>query len=292
MDKHPEVYLGIGIIGIFGAIVTLFLIGGVSMLLRFRQPKLISSLYYQKKVFTIPEDVKEATPTARIPVKVPILLYHYVEYVKDKGDTIRQSLDIVPRVFEEQIQTLLADSYTFITMDDLADYLDGKRLLPPKPIILTFDDGYRDLYTDVLPILQKYNVKAVAYIVSGFVDKPNFMTTQELREVASSGLVEIAAHSVHHLNLKAIKPDLAQKEVEESKGAIEKLVGIPVHNFAYPYGDFNQNIIEFVQKAGYRTAASVIAGSIHSEQDRYFIYRLRPGARTGKTLTNWLNSLL
>ena len=72
--------------------------------------------------------------------------------------------------------------------------------------------------------------------------------------------------------------------MEESKGAIEKLVGIPVHNFAYPYGDFNQHIIEFVQKAGYRTAASVIAGSIHSEQDRYFLYRLRPGARTGKSI--------
>ena len=75
------------------------------------------------------------------------------EYVKDKGDTIRQSLDIVPRVFEEQIQTLLSDSYTFITMDELADYLDGEQSLPPKPIIITFDDGYRDLRTDVLPIL-------------------------------------------------------------------------------------------------------------------------------------------
>ncbi len=262
------------------------------MLLRFRQPKRVNSPYYEKKVFMVPEDVKEATPTARMTVKVPILLYHYVEYVKDKGDTIRQSLDIIPRVFEEQIQTLLSDSYTFITMDELADYLDGERSLPPKPIIITFDDGYRDLRTDVLPILRKYHVKAVAYIVSGFVDKPNFMSTQELREVASSGLVEIAAHSVHHLNLKAIKPELARKEVEESKTAIEKLVGIPVHNFAYPYGDFNQNIIDFVQKAGYRTAASVIAGSIHSEQDRYFIYRLRPGARTGKALTSWLNNLL
>lgn len=290
MEKHTEVYLGIGIISIFGVIVTLFWIGGVSILLRLHQSKRIHSPYYEKKVFTIPEDVKEATPTARMPVKVPILLYHYVEYVKDKGDTIRQSLDIVPRVFEEQIQTLLSDSYTFITMDELADYLDGKRSLPPKPVILTFDDGYKDLYTDVLPILRKYRVKAVAYIVSGFVDKPNFMSLQELREVASSGLVEIAAHSVHHLNLKAIKPELAEKEVGESKTAIEKLVGIPVNNFAYPYGDFNQNIIDFVQKAGYRTAASVIPGAMHSEQDRYFISRLRPGARTGKALTDWLES--
>ena len=167
MGKHSEIFLGIVIVGIFGVIVVIFLIGGVSMLLRFRQPKLINSPYYQKKAFTISEDVKEATPTARMPVKVPILLYHYVEYVKDKGDTIRQSLDIVPRVFEEQIQTLLSDSYTFITMDELADYLDGEQSLPPKPIIITFDDGYRDLRTDVLPILQKYHVKAVAYIVSG-----------------------------------------------------------------------------------------------------------------------------
>lgn len=290
MGKNSALYLGIFTICIFVAIVALFLIGSLGVLLRLHQPKRISSPYYEKKAFTVPEDVKEATPTARMPVKVPILLYHYVEYVKDKGDTIRQSLDVVPRVFDEQIHTLLLDSYTFITMDELADYLDGKKSLPPKPIMLTFDDGYRDFYTDVLPILRKYHVKAVAYIVSGFVDKPNFMSTQELREVAASGLVEIAAHSVYHLNLKAIKLELAEKEVGESKTAIETLVGIPVNNFAYPYGDFNQNIIDFVQKAGYRTATSVIPGAMHSEQDRYFISRLRPGARTGKALTDWLES--
>src|SRR5260221_1858640 len=98
--------------------------------------------YYKKRVFVLPDDVHMRALSSRAPVNVPILLYHYVEYVKDKRDTIRQSLDIVPKILEEQVQTLLSDSYTPITINDLADYLDGKILLPPKPVILTFDDGY------------------------------------------------------------------------------------------------------------------------------------------------------
>jgi peptidoglycan/xylan/chitin deacetylase (PgdA/CDA1 family) len=235
-----------------------------------------------------PKDVHASFPASRVPVKVPILVYHYVEYVKDKGDTIRQGLDIVPSVFENQIQTLIADSYTPITIDTLADYLDGKAQLPPKPIILTFDDGYKDFYTDVLPLLVKYHVKAVAYIVPDFLDKPNFMTTQQLRGVGESGLVEIAAHTLHHVNLKSVNAERAQEEISESKTALEKILGKPVHNFAYPYGDFNQAVIDLVKKAGYRTAVSVVSGTIHSEQDRYFVYRLRTGARIGTALTSWL----
>ncbi|MCX6816846.1 MAG: polysaccharide deacetylase family protein [Candidatus Beckwithbacteria bacterium] len=224
-------------------------------------------------------------------VKVPILIYHYVEYVKDEGDTIRKSLNITPNIFEKQIQTLLDNSYSFIFIDELADYLDGKVKLAPKPIILTFDDGYEDFYTVVLPILTKHNVKATVYIVPGFLDKLNAMTSKQIQEVANSGLVEIASHTVHHINLKYESAKIAEAEIIDSKNKLEQLIAKRVNNFAYPYGGFNEETIKLLKEAGYRTAVTDTNGSYQSEVNRYYLYRLRPGAKTGKELIDWLESL-
>jgi peptidoglycan/xylan/chitin deacetylase (PgdA/CDA1 family) len=252
---------------------------------------ILTPSYYDRDVLTLPSDVHLLPAPLAAPVKVPVLLYHYVEFVKDKGDTIRQSLDIIPPIFENQIKTLLSDGYTFITFNEFADYLDGIAALPNKPVILTFDDGYGDFYTDVMPILFKYKVKAVAFIITGFLDKHNFMTTNQLKFVASSGLVEVAAHTVHHVNLRSVGEKVADMEIGDSKTELESIIGKRVHTFAYPYGDFNEMAIRLVKKAGYRTGVSVVEGSMHSEQDRYFVYRLRPGARTGKELTGWIENL-
>lgn len=224
-------------------------------------------------------------------VKVPILIYHYVEYVKDEKDTIRRSLNITPYTFEKQLQALLDNSYTFIFVDELADYLDGKASLPTKPIILTFDDGYGDFFTDVLPLLKKHNVKATIYVVSGFLDKLNSMTSKEIQELADSNLVEVAAHTVHHKNLKYTPITAAEKEIIDSKSQLEKLIGKSVNNFAYPYGGFTEEIIELLKTAGYRTAATEKDGSYQSDNNRYALFRLHPGARTGKELINWLENL-
>lgn len=248
--------------------------------------------YYEKSAYLPPQSIIKKLPVISEKIKVPILLYHYVEYVKDSKDTIRKSLDITPNIFEKQIQTLLENSYTPIFIDELANYLLDKAKLPAKPIILTFDDGYADFYTDVLPLLEKYKVKATIYVIPGFWDKINYMSKEQIQAVASySAIVEIASHTLHHINLKYTKAELARKEIIESKTQLEQLIGKDVNNFAYPYGGFNEDTIKFVQDAGYKTAASVVAGSYQSVDNRYFLYRLRPGARTGKFLIDWLDSL-
>lgn len=249
--------------------------------------------YYEKSAFIPPKKIIQKSAKLSVEkIKVPILLYHYVEIVTDARDTIRKSLNINPNVFEKQIQTLLENSYTPIFIDELADYLDGKMELPKKPVILTFDDGYGDFYTDVFPILTKYKVKATIYVVPGFLDKINYMTTKQIQEVASSsGIVEIASHTMHHINLKYVKTEIVRKEIFESKDKLEKLIGRSVTNFAYPYGGFNEETEKLVEQAGYKTAASVVAGSYQSAGNRFYLFRLRPGARTGKFLTDWLDSL-
>lgn len=243
------------------------------------------------EIHKIPASVQKNFPLKPyISIRVPILLYHYVEYVKDKGDTIRQSLDITPNAFDSQVKTLVDAGYTFLTASDLADILDGKMDLPSKPILLTFDDGHWDLYTDVLPILMKYHVKATAYIISGFIGGKDFMTKDQLTAVIQSGLVEIGAHTVHHVALAGKLTPVVQYEVGQSKKQLEGTYHISVVSFAYPGGSFDQRAIDIVRASGYRTAVSTVPGIKQNQTNRLFLYRLRPGYRTGETLLRYLET--
>lgn len=243
---------------------------------------------------TLPSGFKEPTPNPspfiKIPtqIKIPILLYHYVEYVKDPKDTIRQSLDIQPYVFDEQVKTLKEAGFTFMTMADVADVLEGRKQLPEKPVVLTFDDGYRDLYTDVFPIIKKYQVKIVAYVVPGFLGKPNNLTHAQLQELSLSNLVEVAAHTVHHAYLKGLPSAKAKAEIDRSKDMLEKELRKPIVSFAYPYGAFDQETIKLVEQSGFKTAVSTIAGDIITPDDKFFIHRVRPGRKVGIELIDML----
>jgi peptidoglycan/xylan/chitin deacetylase (PgdA/CDA1 family) len=229
-------------------------------------------------------------PTAVPPVHVPILMYHYVEVPTDSKDTIRRGLDILPSTFEVQITTLLAHGYTPIFMSDLARYFDGKTVLPEKPIILTFDDGYRDFYTDAYPILRKHNVKATSYVISGFLGGRNYMTTSQVQEIAASGLVEIAAHTVHHPNMKGLSVQALTDEVSRSRMELEKLTGKSIIDFAYPYGAYDEKAIHAVSVAGFHTAVITKPGDYLRKDDRFVLPRLRPGARVGEALIEWLKA--
>lgn len=281
---------------------TLFIAVGFCVLLLIFAPYVRTIFFYSSSLFEtsnqevrkLPPDIKrklekENTTHVSPAVRVPILIYHYVEYVKDKGDKIRISLNVTPDVFANQIQTLQHAGYTCITAKDLGDVFDGKTYLPEKSIMLTFDDGHWDLDTVVLPILKKYHVRATAYIVPGFVGtNTDSLTPSQLHEVVQSGLFDVGAHTVHHISLKAAPLDQVTYEVTQSKKMLEEQYHIPVYSFAYPYGAFDQQAIRVVQHAGFTTAVSTVIGNEQSQLNRFFLYRLRPGNLTGQALLTYL----
>jgi peptidoglycan/xylan/chitin deacetylase (PgdA/CDA1 family) len=238
----------------------------------------------------IPKEVKSAhlQATTSASFRIPILMYHYVEYVKDRKDLTRQSLDIEPAIFDEQIKSLVDAHFTFLTMADVGDIIDGNKELPSQPVVLTFDDGYRDFYTDAYPILRKYNVKATAYVVPGFFDQPNYMLTSQIKILAKDDNIELGAHTMHHVWLKDMTSFLAEREISQSKYKLEDLIHKPVVSFAYPYGAFDNSAIDLAKKAGFVTAVSTIGGIEASKNNRYFLYRIRPGYMTGPVLTNYV----
>jgi peptidoglycan/xylan/chitin deacetylase (PgdA/CDA1 family) len=227
-------------------------------------------------------------PATTTTVHIPIIMYHYVEHVKDKKDILRQKLNTNPETLDLELKTMQDAGYTFLTMSEVNEAINNKKPLPKKPVVLTFDDGYKDFYTDALPILQKHQVKATAYIITGFIGKPNYMSLPQLTEVKKSGLIEIGAHTVHHIDLKHATLKQAEDEIKGSKVALEKLFGEPVTTFAYPSGRFNEQAIQVVKEAGFTTAVSTMPGTQAAAINELVLFRLRAGGRTGKQLLTFL----
>lgn len=252
------------------------------LLLFYSSPPLKIRVVQPEVVVTHPRHIPKEV------VKVPILVYHYVEYVKDERDTIRKSLSITPHVFENQLKTLVNAKYHFITARALGEYLEGSKNLPQNPVILTFDDGYEDFYTDIFPFLQKYHVVATQYLISDFINQPNYMSDEQIKEIRTSGLVEFGSHTMRHPNLASLDKNTARYEIEESKEKLEELLSLPVVSFAYPYGGYNEQTPKFVKAAGYKTAVSTKGGLAVHQKNKHVLFRIHPGNRTGQDLLNAL----
>ena len=220
---------------------------------------------------------------------VPILVYHQV------NDVDKNQLTLSVKDFEEQIQFLADSGYTFITPDELLDYWDSqveetaegnsesqvndtaKPSLPEKPIIITFDDGYADMYKNVLPILQKYKAKATLFVITDYLNLyPNYLTWSQARELQSSGLVDIESHTLSHFNLIDVR--LSSYEIRNqlyaSKQAIEWYLKKPAKFIAYPEGKYTQEVQELTYDVGYRAAFTVDYGLSHSEPQHYVLPRI------------------
>lgn len=213
-------------------------------------------------------------PVGRQSVRLPILMYHYIRINPDPRDQLGFNLSVTPDDFTRQMDWLAQNGYNPVDFDDFRDYLAGRESLPARPVILTFDDGYRDMYTTAFPILRAHRFKAVAYIVAGFINAPNNVTADQVLEMDGNG-VQIGAHTVSHADLTRQSPADLHHEVFDSKTMLEGLLGHPVLDFCYPSGRFNEAVEQTVEAAGFETATTTQPGIQHSEGDRFTWTRVR-----------------
>ena len=236
-----------------------------------------------------PQPVTQALiPVGRTAIRVPILMYHYIRVNPDPGDKMGFGLSVTPADFNAQLDWLQANGYHAVDFNDLRAYYAGSRPLPAKPVILTFDDGYRDLYTDAYPALLKRNMKGVAYLVSGFLGAPNNVTRDQVREMDLNG-IQIGAHTYSHIDLTKASDAEVHKQLFDSKADLEQLVGHPVLDFCYPAGQFNAKVAAAVQGAGYADATTTQDGTIHTFGDRFTWSRVRISG--GETLARFASDL-
>lgn len=225
-------------------------------------------------------------------IRLPIIMYHYVEFISDPNDHVKNSLTINPYLFENQIKTFVEAGFKTYFAKEIPEILDGKidSFDPDKSVVLTFDDGYEDFYDYVLPILKKYNVKATQYIIYDYIGRKGFLNEKEIHELVKSGLVEIGSHTLDHAYLKNEASSSAQIQIDESKTLLEKRFGIPIETFAYPYGAFSQNTLDFTKEASYSAALSVIPGIIQSRENLFYLSRIRAGALTPQYMISFLHN--
>ncbi len=189
---------------------------------------------------------------------IPILLYHDVqtEYPEEKAIST-----ISPQVFEEHIVALLNNGYTPVDFDDIYNASEGKFVMPEKPVVICFDDGYIGNYTHAYPILCKYGVKATIFVVAQTVG--HILPTsvhfdwEHARIMQQSGLVSIQSHTYSHSDLTLINNFQIEREFRLSKYLIEKNLGTKCNYVAFPYGFYNQYVQEAAKRAGYIITSQV-----------------------------------
>lgn len=206
---------------------------------------------------------------------VPILMYHYVRPNPGPSDPIGQDLSVTPADFVNEMQYLQDHHYTTMTLGELADVRAGKLKLPAKPVVITFDDGYRDFYTTAWPVLKQHHFKATIFLISGFINQPRYMTWDMVRELDASGYIEVGAHTVHHLNLAALSPANSWAEIDGSKVTIEKEIGHSIRSFCYPSGRYSQRVVNQVKKAGFTMATTTNWGFSKASDNPLLLPRVR-----------------
>jgi hypothetical protein len=177
-------------------------------------------------------------------LRVPILMYHYVSDPPDAADVYRRDLSITPARFESHLKYLVDAGYHVITLDDLLYALTQGRELPAKPVILTFDDGYGDNYTNAFPLLQKYNVVGHFFIISDFVnqERAGYMTWPQIEEMAAAGQ-RFGSHSRDHPNLSGQSDDYLVWQALGGKEALEDHLGQHPRWISYPAGKYDARTV-------------------------------------------------
>ncbi len=205
---------------------------------------------------------------------VPILMYHYIRVNPVAHDRLGASLSVTPRDFAAQMALLHHAGVTTVTLDDVVTALGGGRPLPPRAVVLTFDDGYRDFSTAAVPVLRSYGYRATVFVVSGFLGRPGYMTAADVVAAAAAGMT-IGAHTVHHVQLAHIPASIARVEIEASRQQLEQLSGQPVNDFAYPYGDTSRAVQAMVAAAGFHDAVTTAAGASEVPRQQLTLSRVR-----------------
>ena len=210
-------------------------------------------------------------PPQKLNGAIPVFMYHCVS---DNVWGIR-GLFVSPKSMDEQLKYLSDNGYTAVTFEDFPVPEDIK-----NPVMLTFDDGYRDNYTDLFPILKKHNMKVSIFLITGSVGGDLYLTEEQIAEMQASGLVSFQSHTATHPDLTKCGADNLEHELADSAKAIEGFTGIAPIALVYPTGAHNDAVVNAAARH-YKYALTVQNGLFKHGDDPYRISRRRVSRDTG-----------
>jgi len=213
---------------------------------------------------------------------VPVLNYHLVSNHKIN------SLAITPQEFEEQMEYLHNNGYTTINPDQLLDYIQDSKPLPENPILITFDDGYRDTFMEAYPIMKKYDFTATVFLITDYVgNNSRYLTWDQVQEMHNNGFT-FGSHTLNHISLADATNEYIEYQLTKSREAIEWRLKEPVKYFAYPGGFYSQTTTQLLKQTGYRGAFTVNLGRDKANSDMYALSRIPIFQSTNTFRSFWL----
>jgi peptidoglycan/xylan/chitin deacetylase (PgdA/CDA1 family) len=215
---------------------------------------------------------------------IPILTYHSISNATD-GFTLSEA------AFTSQLDALRGTGLRTISFHEWLTAMDRGVAAPRDAVILTFDDGYQDAYSAVLPALRARGMRATFFLVTSLIGpdaahrvvrdeggvRRAYLVWPEVRALAAAGM-EIGSHGVTHRRFADLDREQVRDEVVRSRQQLESVLRVPVEIFAYPYNSLRRWMLPVVREAGYRAA---VAGSAHGSADRFALYRI--GVYAGTT---------
>ena len=196
---------------------------------------------------------------------VPILCYHQF--------TTGRSTDlmIMPRdSFVAQMEYLKKNNYNVITLSDLEGFLKTSRPIPPRSVVITVDDGFRSAYDIAFPVLKSYGFRATFFIYTDFLGGGRSLTWPLINEMRASGVIDIQSHSKTHTSFSPGDGEMEtsasyaariKTELEPPKATLERQLGEPVTQLAYPYGDTSRLAVQLLDERKYSLAVTVERGA-------------------------------
>ncbi len=227
---------------------------------------------------TVPETTVPETTEAPAEPKYPkAFMYHCIH---DEPYTEATSLFVRPSEFESHCQAIQEMGVKTIFADEFGPRED-------EAVILTFDDGYEDNYTYMFPIIKKYNIKVTIFMIAYKIDQPNYLKTEQIKEMASSGLVQFGSHTYDHPMLATIPEDEVYYQVSEAKSILREVTGQPINALAYPSGSFNDAVMNIV--SGYHSFAYTTKDNEYFDQSYVMLPRYGvPRGMSKETFRNYL----
>lgn len=246
----------------FTAIILIAVIGGlvlfprhfIKLILPFQSPSISTDEVNFYTGITTSTYQSPLTSSSSKGTWLPILVYHIVRPSYPSDNMAVHTIAITPETFDAEMDYLKKAGYHVVRFVDLEMHFASSTPLPPKPIILSFDDGWSDQFIYAFPILEKYHYPATFFVFTNEIGYRGGLTWNNLRELIASGMT-IGDHTRSHPFLTRItSTSTLWSEIDGSKMLLEQQLDIPINEFAYPFGQYNPTIISLVKKAGYKSA--------------------------------------
>lgn len=251
-------------------------------------PTVIAGVTTAAVIEPVPPAMADAATILNRP-EVPVLCYHQVRDFRPSDSKTARDYIVPVAVFRQQMQSLADSGYNTVLPGQLYEYLVAGKPLPPKPVLISFDDTRVDQYSVALPELNKHGFKGAFFIMTVSLGRPGYMNKEQVKQLADEGH-SIGSHTWNHKNIKTYMAEDWTTQIQEPSRLLQTITGRPVDFFAYPFGLWNKDAIAKLKDHGFKAVFQLSAR--RDENDPLFSIRriIVPGEWSGVTMQRYMRN--